>query len=160
MDRDWRSEMGRIYDFLGMDIGPAEAAMADGGPETVLLVEDDDAVRAGVRAALVDAGHHVVEAADGHDALRRLEIAPSAIDLLVTDLVMPTMSGRELARRARGLRPELPVLFISGYAPPADAQFGPGDTFLAKPFEAAALLRAVRETLDAEADRRAQRSAG
>jgi CheY-like chemotaxis protein len=145
---------------LAAEAGAIEASVADGGPETVLLVEDDDAVRAGIKAALAGAGHHVVEAADGHDALSRLEIAPHAIELLVTDLVMPMMSGRELARRARTLHPELPVLFISGYAPPGDLRFGPGETFLPKPFEAATLLRTVRQVLDASADRRATRPAG
>ncbi len=118
-----------------------------GGSETVLLVEDDVAVRRGIRDALASAGHRVVEAIDGHDALRRLEDAPTAIDVLVTDLVMPLMSGRELARQLRELRPRLPVLFISGYAPPADLVFGAGESFLPKPFEPPALLRSLRDLL-------------
>src|SRR5262249_33635397 len=83
-----------------------------------------------------------------------------AIHLLVTDLVMPMMSGRELARRARLLSPTLPVLFISGYAPPADIVFGAGETFLPKPFESSALLRTVREVLAAAPSPAASRSAG
>ena len=128
---------------------------AVGGPETVLVVEDDSAVRAGIRGILTGAGHRVIEAADGHDALRRLEAAAGAVHVVVTDLVMPLMSGLELARRVRALRPALPVLFISGYAPPADAPFGPGETFLPKPFDAPALLRCVRHALDDAAARAA-----
>jgi two-component system cell cycle sensor histidine kinase/response regulator CckA len=155
-----RSELGKgarfaVY-FPEVSAGTATAVVADiaatapgGGPETVLLVEDDAAVRAGVRDTLVDAGHHVVEAVDGYEALRRLEAAPRAVHVVVSDLVMPMMSGRELARRARALVPSLPVLFISGYAPPADDAFAAGETFLPKPFDAATLVRTVRAVLDA-----------
>ena len=165
-----RSELGKgarftVYFPEVTAADPAAPPAAEVAPaarqacETILLVEDDDAVRGGVQAALVDAGHDVVAATDGHDALRRLEADPGAIDVLVTDLVMPMMSGRELARRARVIVPDLPVLFISGYAPPADATFGPNDAFLPKPFDGQGLVRVVRQVCDAAPARKRARSA-
>ncbi len=141
---------------------PADEDEATGpsGYETVLLVEDDEAVRSGIRIILVEAGHVVIAAADGHDALRRLEATPGVVNVLISDLVMPVMNGRELARRARLLRPGLPVLFISGYAPPADVELGPGETFLPKPFEAGTLLRTLRKVCDAAAPDAVTRTAG
>ncbi len=168
-----RSELGQGARFTVYfpEVGARAAAISDaaiavppaGGAEVVLLVEDDEAVRAGIRAVLVGAGHDVLEAADGYAALRRLEATADAVHVLLTDLVMPQMSGRELARRARALRPALPILFVSGYAPPTDVVFGPGETFLPKPFDAAGLLATLRRVLDAAAaaaTRAAARTAG
>ena len=122
------------------------------GTETILLVEDEAAVRAVTRELLVRNGYTVLEAADGPAALALVNGAkgPSHIDLLLTDVIMPGMSGRELAEqmiaRARGLR----VLYISGYTDDAVVRHGmlePGLAYLEKPFRPVALLRKVRETL-------------
>ncbi|KAB2892894.1 MAG: PAS domain-containing protein, partial [Kofleriaceae bacterium] len=123
-----------------------------GGNETLLLVEDDARVRESLAHTLHGVGYNVVEAADGAAALRVLDSVTGAVDAIITDVVMPIMGGRELARRARLLLPDLRVLFISGHAPNVvEDAFGADEAFLAKPFEPAALLRRVRELLDATA---------
>jgi CheY-like chemotaxis protein len=110
------------------------------GTETILLVEDDPAVRGLARAMLVERGYTVLEAASGDEALAIGEARESPIDLLVTDVVMPKMTGPELARRLRSRRPALKTLYISGYSDEAIAGHGsPGSgiTLLQKPFDAA-----------------------
>ena len=123
------------------------------GTETILLVEDEAAVRAVTRELLVRNGYTVLEAADGPAALALVNGAegPSHIDLLLTDVIMPGMSGRELAEqmiaRSRGLR----VLYISGYTDDAVVRHGVSDSamfFLQKPFTLSALAKKVREVLD------------
>jgi len=122
------------------------------GTETVLLVEDVDTVRALAREILRLNGYTVVEARHGREALLLSEAHRGPIHLLLTDVMMPGMSGGELARRLREVRPEARVLYMSGYAD--DAIFrralpGKEGAFLEKPFTAAALSRKVREVLDA-----------
>jgi PAS domain S-box-containing protein len=122
-----------------------------GGAETILIVEDEDLVRALASRSLRERGYRVVEARQGVDALRQLEEAPSGVDLVITDVVMPEMGGRELARRLAALRPSLPVLFISGYTGEDVIQRGlldPGAPFQQKPFTPDGLARKVREMLD------------
>jgi CheY-like chemotaxis protein len=119
--------------------------------ETVLLVEDNDAVRAMARDALAGDGYHVIEAANGELAMRAAEGHLDRIALVLTDVVMPVMGGRELAAKLRALRPELKVLFTSGYASDPDTvgharAFGAG--FIQKPFVPSSLRRAVREAID------------
>ncbi|MDA0180545.1 PAS domain-containing protein [Solirubrobacter phytolaccae] len=118
-----------------------------GRGETVLVVEDADAVRALTGRLLYAAGYQVVSVESGVVALERLEAA----DVLVTDVVMPGMSGVELAVKARELRPGLPVVFVSGYTGDTTvaANEDPATAFLAKPFDGDDLLREVRSTLDA-----------
>jgi two-component system cell cycle sensor histidine kinase/response regulator CckA len=117
-----------------------------GRGETVLVVEDADAVRVLTGRILYSAGYQVVSVESGAVALERLDVA----DVLVTDVVMPGMSGVELAVAARERRPELPVVFVSGYT--GDTTIAgsndPATAFLAKPFDGDDLLRAVRGTLD------------
>lgn len=119
---------------------------ATGPGSRVLLVEDEPAVRALAARVLQRAGHTVVEATDGEDALRHFEDADAAFALVVTDIVMPRMSGTELAERLHQLRPELPVLFMSGHLevaaalPEAERLRG---GHVQKPFTAAALIEAV-----------------
>jgi signal transduction histidine kinase/CheY-like chemotaxis protein len=135
---------------------PAEvpAAAEDERPrasETVLLVEDNDAVRAMARDALAGDGYEVIEAANGELAMRAAEGHLDRLALVLTDVVMPVMGGRELAARLRALRPDLKVLFTSGYASDPDTvrharAFGAG--FIQKPFVPSSLRRAVRETID------------
>jgi CheY-like chemotaxis protein len=130
---------------------PARTAEARGG-ETLLLVEDDPAVRAVLHLALRGAGYGVVTAHDGQTALHLIASRPGGFDAMITDVVMPGMTGPELATAARRRQPGLRVLFISGYAHGAAGDGpGPDDAFLAKPFEPTTLLRRVRELLEARA---------
>ena len=113
------------------------------GTETILLVEDDLAVRAIVNRALTNAGYTVLKAPRGREALELARNHPGPIDLLVTDVVMPVISGPELAARLAEARPGLPVLYISGY-PRAilEGEFLQGGAhYLAKPFAPGALQR-------------------
>jgi CheY-like chemotaxis protein len=123
-----------------------------GGSETVLVVEDEAAVRRSVRRLLTRHGYTVIEARHGADALRTIDNSAAPIALVVTDLMMPEMTGRELITALK-TRPRAPrVLVISGYD---DLAVMPGDplpvgtVFLAKPFTSEALLGAVRTVLDA-----------
>ena len=121
------------------------------GSETVLVVEDEDAVRTVAREALRVRGYRVLDAPDGETALRLALDHGGAIDLLVTDVIMPGLSGRDLADRLRSVRPDLRVLFMSGYSDDALGErgaLGPGMHYLQKPFASDALARRVREVLD------------
>ncbi len=113
----------------------------------ILLVDDDADVRAVAAAMLRDAGHTVIEAGSGGAALERLDQAGAVIDLMIADLVMPGMSGFELARAARQERPDLPVLFVTGYADMAGSEEGARQTVLQKPFRAEELNAKVAEAL-------------
>ena len=124
------------------------------GDETVLVVEDEDGVRELVRQILVEHGHAVLTARHGRDALLLAKRYERPIDLLVTDVVMPEMGGGELVERLTDLRPDLKVLYISGYTNDEVVRRGvPGaDThFLHKPFTSEGLMRRVREVLQNEA---------
>jgi PAS domain S-box-containing protein len=124
------------------------------GSETILLVEDEAAVRDLIRDVLGANGYSVLEAAHVDDALALGEAHRGPIDLMLTDVVMPGMSGPALAARLLGDRPALKVVFMSGYTDDAVARNGvlePAATFLQKPFAMDVLLRTVREVLDAEA---------
>jgi CheY-like chemotaxis protein len=115
--------------------------------ETVLVVEDDVGVRHMATRVLLSYGYHVLEAAGGPEALRISEQYEKPIHLLLADVVMPRMSGRELVNRLRGQRPGVSVLYISGYADNAILQLGilPPDTaFLPKPFSVEELILKVR----------------
>ena len=127
---------------------PAEPLPAVSG--TILLVEDEDAVRSVVARTLTRLGYSVVQAASGTDALAVVAERGGPLDLLVTDVRMPGIQGPDLARRLRADRPDLPVLFISGYAEElaADASAMPGMQVLDKPFDADTLGRAVRAALE------------
>ncbi|MEO8139330.1 MAG: response regulator [Gemmatimonadota bacterium] len=121
------------------------------GTETVLLVEDEDMVRSLARAALARRGYAVLEAANGREALAICERHRGPIDLLVTDMIMPGMTGRDLALRVILLRPEIKVLYVSGYTDRAIVHQGllePGFSFLEKPFAPDSLARKVRKVLD------------
>jgi signal transduction histidine kinase len=121
-----------------------------GGSETILLVEDEPLVREAARTVLAGAGFTVLVARDGVEALNFCKDHRSAIHALVTDVVMPAMSGPELARLAAEARPAMRVLFMSGHTDDAILRHGAGDAiaFLNKPFSPDALVRKVREVLD------------
>jgi PAS domain S-box-containing protein len=119
-----------------------------GGAETILLVEDEEPVRAVIRKMLTANGYAVLEARHGRDALLVAERHRGPIQLLVTDVVMPEMGGRELAERLRARHPGLRVLYISGYTSDEVVRKGvDGSAFVAKPFTSDVLLRSVRATL-------------
>jgi two-component system cell cycle sensor histidine kinase/response regulator CckA len=130
----------------------AGRAVSPGGSETILLVEDEEAVRTIVSKILQNKGYTVLEAHHGIEALQICEHHEGLIHLMVTDVVMPMMSGRELAERLTMLRPEIRVLFMSGYPDNAIVHhgvLGAGTAFLQKPFTLNALECKVRELLDA-----------
>jgi two-component system, cell cycle sensor histidine kinase and response regulator CckA len=121
------------------------------GHETILLVEDDAAVRRSIHRILAAFGYQVLEAANGNEALRVSSGHIGAVDLLLTDLVMPGLNGREVARQVREQRPNLPVLFISGYDRghlPDGTKEEAGLIVFRKPFTGSALASKVREVLD------------
>ncbi len=141
--------------------GPERAAAAEqaeapdaGGSETILLADDQEALRRVTLRVLRGAGYEVLEAGDGATAVEVANAHDGKIDLLLTDLVMPEMNGYELAEALRAMRPRLKTLFISGHPPEARERYGETATqeHLQKPFTPDSLRRAVRATLDREAD--------
>jgi CheY-like chemotaxis protein len=114
--------------------------------ETILLVEDEPAVRSLFAQALRQAGYRVFEARNGVEALDVFGDAQQQIDLLLTDIRMPFLSGSELAAKLTERKPELRLLFISGYA--TQLEMRPQSALLQKPFVRADLLRAVRGVLE------------
>jgi two-component system cell cycle sensor histidine kinase/response regulator CckA len=123
------------------------------GVETVLLVEDDEHVRKLASSVLAGAGYTVLAAEDADEALRLCEAHRGPLHLLVTDVVMPRVSGRQLAERVLEMRPHLKVLFMSGYTDDAVLRHGVegiGAAFLQKPLTPTNLTRKVRDVLDHE----------
>jgi signal transduction histidine kinase/DNA-binding NarL/FixJ family response regulator len=125
------------------------------GARLVLVAEDEDAVRGLMVRILARAGYDVIAAVNGIDALARIAGREESLDLLLTDMIMPELGGRELAESLRGRRPSLPVLFMSGYA---DAEIDggavrgdPRATFLQKPFNPATLIEHIENLLDGAA---------
>jgi PAS domain S-box-containing protein len=130
---------------------PPSRYVQPGGTETVLLVEDEDGVRKLARHALESRGYRVLEASDGEAAVDLCRRYPGEIDLLLSDVVMPRMSGRELREQVIEMSPHTRVLFTSGYTDDAVVRHGVSESeseFLQKPFSVHALLRKVREVLD------------
>jgi two-component system, cell cycle sensor histidine kinase and response regulator CckA len=132
---------------------PTPPAPSVGGSETVLLVEDEPSVRRLVRRVLLMDGYTVLEAGSGEEALRIVGDRHEPIDLLLSDVVMPGMSGPQIAEAIRPRHPSLSVIFMSGYADDAIRHHGtlePGTSFIAKPFTPDGLRQRVREVLDAD----------
>ncbi len=144
----------RVYLPCSAEAAPAAPdrnARIPRGHETILLAEDDDGVRTVTMRMLAPLGYTVIATENGEQALSKLELHQHAIDLLLTDLVLPGMSGRVLAERARQLMPNLRVLFSSGYTDDVIVQrqlLEHGASFLQKPFSPRALGEKVREVLD------------
>jgi two-component system cell cycle sensor histidine kinase/response regulator CckA len=130
------------------DESPAQQVVS-GGTGTILIVEDEENVRALVRAMLQKQGYNVLVSQNAEEAARLSEEHAGKLDLLVTDVVMPGMSGPELALQLTALRPDLKVLYMSGHADSAVARhhIGPDAPFIQKPFRSDALSRKVRDVL-------------
>jgi len=161
---DVRSEVGVGTSFLvylprgdgqpPVERKPAGASTNKGG-ETILLVEDQDAVRSLTNAALKRHGYLVIEAPDAEEAIAAAARHPGRIHLLLTDVVLPGMNGKELSERLKALRPDLKVLFISGYTADVIAHRGvldDGVSFLPKPFDLRELAAKVRDLLGAPSE--------
>ncbi len=121
------------------------------GNETVLLVEDERQLRELFQIVLQENGYNVLAASDGTEAILLSERHPGALHLLISDVVMPQVGGREVAERMAAMRPNMKVLFMSGYTDDAVMRDGILDTeanFLQKPFTPSALAKKVREVLD------------
>ena len=157
---DVRSEPGRgatfsiylprIEEAPAIREGGEPVAARVRGSETILVVEDDDSVRRLIVGTLGMCGFHVLQAADGSGALLAAAQHVGPIDLLLTDVIMPGMNGKEVADRLAALRPGVKVLFISGYSGELIAKAGvlqPGVAYLPKPFTSDVLAAKVREML-------------
>ena len=128
-----------------------ELSSGQAGTETILLVEDEEGVRRLASMALKSAGYVVLTANNGHDAIRVVEANPAVINLLFTDVVMPQMSGPDLATQLRARMPNLKVLLSSGYTDEAMTRhgiFSENVAFLQKPYTPQSLIRKVRQVLD------------
>jgi PAS domain S-box-containing protein len=135
---------------LRVETPPSIESEQTRGTETILLVEDEAEVRTVATRILRRSGYTVLEASGAGDALLQWELHGKDVDLLLTDIVMPKMTGRQLSDRLHALRPEVPVLYMSGYTDDAmlrQRALGSELAFLAKPFSPEALTRKVREVL-------------
>jgi len=131
---------------------PNMSADVPRGAETILLAEDEQDVRDVAREFLESAGYTVIEARNGSEALRLAGEQNKTMDILVTDMVMPGMTGKELAQRIQSLRPGLPAIFMSGYSEQTAAESAQSNGsmyLLTKPFSRSGLLRTIREALNA-----------
>ncbi|HZQ21320.1 MAG TPA: PAS domain S-box protein [Terriglobales bacterium] len=146
----FRIYLPRVEDAADAAVGAKTAPESIGGSETILLVEDEESVRQLVRETLQSKGYNVMEAENGERALRIAEAHKAPIDAVITDVVMPGMSGRDLAQRLLTTRPDIKILYLSGYTEDAIIHqdvLEPGTAFLQKPFTLQTLTKKVREVL-------------
>jgi two-component system, cell cycle sensor histidine kinase and response regulator CckA len=131
-------------------MAPVSGSVIERGSETVLLVEDEEEVRAVARRVLVEAGYTVLEAGNAAEAIQVFDRAPNRIAILVSDVVMPGLNGHELSQMLRLRSPRLRTLFVSGYSFDArgDSSAFDDESFLAKPYDPTELARRVRTILD------------
>jgi len=144
----------RVDDAAGAVASPVPTAVTPTGSETILLVEDEETVRAYAVRILSEQGYVVLEASSGAAALALVAAHPGPIDLLVTDVVMPGLQGHQLAEQLGDIRPGLRVLYVSGFTESSvvdQGVVGEGIAFLPKPYTVDALGRAVRLVLDKQA---------
>jgi CheY-like chemotaxis protein len=133
-------------------VAPEVVQLAPRGSETLLVAEDEEGVRKAARGILEKQGYTVLEAGTGADAVQVAGDHPGPVHLLVTDVVMPDLGGRDLADAVRARRPGVKVLYMSGYTDDAVIRHGVSqatDAFLQKPFTALGLARKVRDVLEA-----------
>ena len=147
----FKVNLRRVEDPLPAVINPVQQPDVSRGSETILVVEDLEGLREMTTEFLQQSGYHVLSATNGTQALQVASEYLDSIHLLLTDLLMPTMGGHELARRLLGVRPKIKVIFMSGY--PEEPGFlndtiAPARPILQKPFSLEALARRIRETLD------------
>jgi hypothetical protein len=128
--------------------------MRGAGHETILIVDDEPLLRSMCETILSHYGYRVLAASDGEDAIYQLSGRPElAIDLAVVDVIMPAMSGPELAIELDRLRPGMTILFVTGYPDEFAGLIERGQTVLRKPFTSDALISTIRELLDAASSR-------
>jgi CheY-like chemotaxis protein len=147
----FRIELPRVEQAVSAPVTPVVDAAPKNGTETILLVEDEPVVRRLVAEILETTGYTVLPAADGPSALELLQRHKAPVDLLLTDLVMPGMSGREVAQVVTQMHPATHVVYMSGYTGSVIDHHGiveEGVTFVQKPFSADELSRALRSLLD------------
>jgi PAS domain S-box-containing protein len=147
----FRVYLPRCGERSDSDLAATSPSVVGGGRETVLLVEDDEMVRNYMSATLSSGGYTLLTAADGLEAIALLEGLDRPVDLIVSDVIMPKMGGKELNDWLATNRPEAKVLFISGYVddePFREQRFERGEAYLQKPFTPEALLRTVRKMFD------------
>lgn len=147
----FRIYLPRVDEAVEAPEEPRAVAATPAGSETVLLVEDDEGVRAGVAEILSMLGYRVLQAGCGEDACTLNDGYNEPIHLLLTDVVMPGMNGRELAERLAALRPQMKIVFMSGYTENAvveHAAFGERIASIQKPFTPTTLARKLRDVLD------------
>lgn len=140
-------------DEIETSVAPAADTRSQRGSETVLLVEDEEIVRKIAKRLLEENGYKVLQAGSGEEAVRLFTRYKEPIDLLITDVVMPMLSGKDLADQIKSVHPETKVLYMSGYTDEAIVHHGIVDAdieFIQKPFTERALTRKIREVLDAE----------
>ncbi len=153
MGTSFKIYLPRVDEMAERAQARAQAASGLGGTETILLVEDEEGVRALTRQLLQRHGYTVLEAEHGEDALLLCERYSGPIHLVLSDVVLAQMSGRELVQRLSPLRREMKVLYMSGYSDEAIVHHGvlePGTAFLQKPFTTESLMRKLREVLDSK----------
>jgi two-component system cell cycle sensor histidine kinase/response regulator CckA len=158
IDVESEPEQGASFSFTFPRADPDQPALdsteiraATGGNETILVVEDEDAVRQMTTRVLIQQGYSVLAAGNGTDGLALARGHDGPIHLLVTDVVMPEMGGLELVQRLAEIRPSTRVIYMSGYAEGDKLQPGIRDSdvpFLQKPFSGESLILRVREALD------------
>jgi CheY-like chemotaxis protein len=147
----FRIELPRVEEAVSAPATPVLSVAPKDGTETILLVEDESVVRRLVAEILETTGYTVLQAADGPSALELLQRHKAPVDLLLTDLVMPGMSGREVAQVVTQMHPDTHVVYMSGYTGSVIDHHGiveDGVTFVQKPFSADDLSRALRSLLD------------
>jgi PAS domain S-box-containing protein len=145
----------RVQDAVASRAEPGPRVESRGGAETIVLVEDEDGLRALIREVLEESGYRVIDAGNPEAGLAAARSATGGVDLLMTDVILPQMRGHELAAKVREARPGVRVLFMSGYTDEAVGQHAvlePGAHFLQKPFSLAALLAKVRAVLEEPAE--------
>ena len=147
----FRMYFPKTSDGVEKPVSTTDVATGPMGDETILLVEDDAVVRDMMTAVLRKRGYQVIESCSGDEAIKACGQRGNKIDLLITNIVMPHMNGRELADELIRRQPALKVIYMSGYDSEAVMKYGIGDTdgaFLQKPFAPVALITKVREVLD------------
>jgi len=146
----FRIYLPRFDEPVETPLPTASAVVAESGEETILLVDDNELLRGAVSAFLTLRGYTVLQAGSGHEAVELIRIHKGPIHLVITDVVMPQMSGMQLVQQICSQRPATKVLYMSGYAEEAIVRQGalePGTTFLTKPLSMVFLLNKIREML-------------